>query len=299
MLKYWKIVLKHKPTFRQNSRFNSTSRSLSQNIGLESSHNFNQKWQQAKLFNQIPGGNKLAFFRKFLPGGKYYKTDATQPMSAYKEDWGEIAILKGLLGKRDFVLARSLKDFEEILRNEGTWPIRTGMENGEKWRTFRNIVKPVLMQPKNVKLTRAIHDPSTLEVPATVTMGLINENRNNPQTKEIFFDTPPDVTMMFINEAIERVEKQENTELWKNYYKSIDRIVAMELELHIARLIRRSLISKRSNIQYCITKMNSECHSVIQNFKIGLYVIGAALESLNWIIVLNTSFRDVKATQNK
>lgn len=90
--------------------------------------NFQKEWAQAKPFKQIPFEGRLALLRKFLPGGKYAKMDATQLMLALKEDLGDITLLKGMLGKKDFVCTHNPQDFEKVLRNEGIWPERPGLE---------------------------------------------------------------------------------------------------------------------------------------------------------------------------
>ncbi|XP_059224404.1 cytochrome P450 CYP12A2 isoform X2 [Stomoxys calcitrans] len=143
--------------------------------------------------------------KKFMPGGRYANLDATKLMFAMKEDLGSITLLKGMLGKKSFVVTHNPQDFEMVLRNEGVWPIRPGLEvlahyrsvvkkdfyqgtegllstSGEKWGNFRSAVNPVMMQPKNVRLymhkmssvnrkflnrIRTIRDPQTLEVPAS------------------------------------------------------------------------------------------------------------------------------------
>lgn len=66
--------------------------------------------------------------KKFLPGGRYANLDATKLMLAMKEDFGDITLLKGMLGKKSFVVTYNPQDFEQVLRNEGIWPIRPGLE---------------------------------------------------------------------------------------------------------------------------------------------------------------------------
>lgn len=66
--------------------------------------------------------------KKFLPGGRYANLDATKLMLAMKEDFGDITLLKGMLGKKSFVVTHNPQDFEQVLRNEGIWPIRPGLE---------------------------------------------------------------------------------------------------------------------------------------------------------------------------
>uniref|UniRef100_A0A1A9V037 Cytochrome P450 n=1 Tax=Glossina austeni TaxID=7395 RepID=A0A1A9V037_GLOAU len=323
MLKRLRIFHKISQNNKQNSPFkHALHRFSSENVSTESSHDFNKRWEEAKPFEELPGDTKLRFLRKVLPGGKYYKLDAIQMLTAYKEEWGDIAILKGFLGKSDIIITHNPEDFEEVLRNEGAWPIRPGMEtldyyrsvwrkdfyqgvegllsaNGENWGTFRKIVNPILMQPKIVKLymqkmsqvnrefierIRAIRDPNTLEVPgnfeddikrwtlesvAVVALDqqlhIINENHNNSQAKELFealndlfslsfevefrsslwkyihtptfkrlmgvLDTLQKVTMAFINEAIERIEKQENTESRKGEKSVLEKLLKIDKKI--------------------------------------------------------------------
>lgn len=56
-------------------------------------------------------------------------------LTAYKEDWGDIAIIRGFLGKSDLIITHNPEDFEEVLRNEGAWPIRPGMETLDYYRS--------------------------------------------------------------------------------------------------------------------------------------------------------------------
>uniref|UniRef100_A0A1A9W2D9 Cytochrome P450 n=1 Tax=Glossina brevipalpis TaxID=37001 RepID=A0A1A9W2D9_9MUSC len=206
MLKLLGYFQKTSQNIKQSSPFKHRSSTLSSdNATLENNYDFNKKWQEAKPFEQIPGDTKLSLLRKLLLGGKYYKLKPLEMLSAYRKEWGDVAILRGFFGKKDFIVTHNPQDFEEVLRNDGTWPVRPGMEGlhyyrsvwrknfyqgvegllaakGEKWGTFRKTVNPVLMQPKNVKLymhkmsevnrefierIRAIRDPSSLEVPAT------------------------------------------------------------------------------------------------------------------------------------
>lgn len=96
---------------------------------------FQKRWAEAKPFNTIPYEGRISMLRKFLPGGKYAKLDASQLMLAFKEDFGDICLLKGMLGKKAFVCTHNPKDFELVLRNEGAWPIRPGMEVLEYYRS--------------------------------------------------------------------------------------------------------------------------------------------------------------------
>ncbi|XP_075168743.1 cytochrome P450 CYP12A2-like [Haematobia irritans] len=217
MIKYnIKVLTHHENIYKQTQTIiKQQIRLLSSSTGkIETSstttedgapYDFQKEWAKAKPFEAIPFDSPLSMIKKFLPGGKYAKLDATQLMFAMKEDLGEITLLKGMLGKKSFVVTHNPKDFEMVLRNEGVWPIRPGLEiltyyrtvlkkdfyqgtegllstSGEKWGTFRSAVNPILMQPKNVRLymhkmssvnkefmnrIRTIRDPQTLEVPAS------------------------------------------------------------------------------------------------------------------------------------
>ncbi|XP_073823702.1 cytochrome P450 CYP12A2-like [Musca autumnalis] len=169
------------------------------------SYDLQMEWTQAKPFELLPHENRLSMLMKFLPGGKYATLDAAKLFLEMKQDFGDIHLLLGLFGKKSFVLTHNPKDFEMVLRNEGIWPRRPGLEilghyrsvvrkdfyhntkgllasAGKKWGDLRSVVNPVLMQPKNVRLymhkmsnvnkdlierIRTIRDPQTLEVPAT------------------------------------------------------------------------------------------------------------------------------------
>lgn len=86
------------------------------------------EWEKAKPFEKIPTVNTLAFFRGFLPGGKYAKLDSTQLLLAFKDDFGNVARLPGFFGREGFVITHNVEDFEKVLRNEGIWPKRPGSE---------------------------------------------------------------------------------------------------------------------------------------------------------------------------
>ncbi|XP_073816990.1 cytochrome P450 CYP12A2 [Musca autumnalis] len=201
------------------------------------------EWEQAKPFTEMPTIHPLKLLLKFLPGGKYANLDSNQMMIEFKREFGPIVFLKGIFGKPDFVITSNPHDFEKAFHNQGIWPMRPGMEylsyhrqvhrkdifngvegllgsQGEAWGSFRSVVNPVLMQPKNVHLyfnkmsqvnkefmerIRQIRDPQTLEVPDNFEeeinrwtlesvsvvaldkqLGLINKNRDDPTPKRLF-----------------------------------------------------------------------------------------------------------------
>ncbi|XP_061391253.1 cytochrome P450 CYP12A2 [Musca vetustissima] len=181
----------------------NTFPALLQQLRSQSTTSAALEWEQAKPLSEMPTISPLKLLRHFLPGGKYANKDSTQLMTAFSNDFGPIVFFHGSLGKPDAVMTSNPHDFEKVLHNQGTWPMRPGMDylsyhrqvhrkdifqgvegllgsQGEAWGSFRSAVNPVLMQPKNVQLyfnkmsqvnkefmerIRKIRDPETLEVP--------------------------------------------------------------------------------------------------------------------------------------
>ncbi|XP_037945860.1 probable cytochrome P450 12a4, mitochondrial [Teleopsis dalmanni] len=172
---------------------------------------------------------------------------------------------------------------------------------GEKWGNFRSAVNPVLMQPKNVKLylqkmsqvncdfvdrIKEIRDPRTLEVPDNFEeeinrwtlesvsivaldkqLGLLKENRDNKEAKQLFnnltefftlsldlelkppvwkfvltptmkaylkcLDNIQNVTLSYVNEAIERLEKEHEAGIEKpdNQKSVIEKLLKINKKL--------------------------------------------------------------------
>ncbi|XP_011205388.2 cytochrome P450 CYP12A2 [Bactrocera dorsalis] len=161
------------------------------------------EWQQARPFNELPRAGVFKFLRQLLPGGRYYKLDSAQLLKAMQEDYGDIYIMPGMFGRPDALYTHNPADFERVFRNEGAWPIRPNSvtlryhrnklradfygdvegilaTHGEQWSSFRTVVNPLLMQPKNIKIylnkmaqvnqefverIRLIRDTKTLEMP--------------------------------------------------------------------------------------------------------------------------------------
>lgn len=72
--------------------------------------------------------SSFTLIRNFLPGGKYSKLDLSQFLMALKNDLGSICKLPGSFGQSDIIFTHNVQDFEKLLRNEGVWPKRPGME---------------------------------------------------------------------------------------------------------------------------------------------------------------------------
>lgn len=104
-------------------RFITTTSSLKQ-----TNHQHSKEWQISKPYSDIPSMSSFMLIRNFLPGGKYYKYDSTQFLVALKEDLGSICKLPGAFGQTDMIITHNVQDFETLLRNEGVWPKRPGME---------------------------------------------------------------------------------------------------------------------------------------------------------------------------
>ncbi|KAM7361974.1 uncharacterized protein ACRADG_012838 [Cochliomyia hominivorax] len=184
--------------FLSNSSSSSSSTVISEASDLNSFSS--REWLTAKPFTEIPTMNTFDVIKNFIPGGKYYKCDSTEFLLALKRDFGDICKLPGSFGQTDMIVTHNVQDFETLLRNEGIWPKRPGLEalvylrsvyrkdffqgtegllatHGKQWGSFRSIVNPVLMQPKNVRfylgkmsqvnkefIERHIHLPATKKI---------------------------------------------------------------------------------------------------------------------------------------
>lgn len=113
----------------------------------------------------------LGLIRGFLPGGRFYNLKLNELNEVLREDFGTIAKLPGMFGKRSLVLTYNPESFEKVFRTEGIWPVRRGIDTfeyyrkevrpevfkgrgglvsdqGEEWGKMRTAVNPVMMQPK-------------------------------------------------------------------------------------------------------------------------------------------------------
>ncbi|KAL1501985.1 hypothetical protein ABEB36_007202 [Hypothenemus hampei] len=135
-------------------------------------------WDEAKPFEEIPGYRPLPLIGnnwRFLPGGEFYNLSPIDLHLKINKKCGNLAMLDGLLGKKPMILSYDPNDIEKVLRNEGTWPIREGLESlnyyrteerkdifhgvvglttsqGEDWFNFRSIVNKILMQPRVIEM---------------------------------------------------------------------------------------------------------------------------------------------------
>ncbi|KAJ8924326.1 hypothetical protein NQ315_007122 [Exocentrus adspersus] len=134
-------------------------------------------WDGAMPYESIPGPKPLPVIGnlwRFLPYiGEYYNVPLVPLYKSLKERYGDILILRGL-GRKPMVVLFDVNDIEKNFRNEGSFPLRRGMESfthyrtvtkkdlfqgatgvltvqGEEWFKFRSTVNPILMQPRAVQ----------------------------------------------------------------------------------------------------------------------------------------------------
>ncbi|XP_037815902.1 cytochrome P450 CYP12A2-like isoform X1 [Lucilia sericata] len=225
---------------------------------------FSSEWQSAKPFEEIPTMSSFTLIRNFLPGGKYHKLDTTQFLMALREDLGSFCKIPGSFGQTDIVFTHNVQDFETLLRNEGIWPKRVGLEalnyhrsvyradyfqgtegllatHGEKWGSFRSAVNPVLMQPKNVRLylgkmsqvnkefierIRQIRDPNTLEMPDTF------EEEINRWTLE-------SVSVVALDKQLGLITKNRNNPMATKMFATLNEFIALSLDVELKPSIWR------------------------------------------------------------
>ncbi|KAH8321390.1 hypothetical protein KR074_003554, partial [Drosophila pseudoananassae] len=158
---------------------------------------------EAKPYRDIPRPGKLEFIRAFMPGGEFHDISIVDYASAMRNRYGDIFIIPGMFGKKDWVTTFSTKDIEMVFRNEGIWPQRDTfaslvhfrtkvrpdiygesiglvVSQEEEWGKLRSALNPIFMQPKGLKAyyeplsninnefierIKEIRDPKTLEVP--------------------------------------------------------------------------------------------------------------------------------------
>ncbi|XP_037810881.1 probable cytochrome P450 12a5, mitochondrial [Lucilia sericata] len=163
----------------------------------------NTEGLSAKPFESIPGPSKLQLLRAFMPGGRFYQKSFIEFNRQLRSQYGDIFLVPGLFGKRDVLFTYNPKDYQQVFRTEGLYPIRRGLdiiqyhrkelrkdvfkhavglvaEQGENWSKFRSAVNPVMMNPKTITMyipktdqmakkfiecIKRIRDPNTQEVP--------------------------------------------------------------------------------------------------------------------------------------
>ena len=97
------------------------------------------KYQDAKLFSEVPTFTKLQMLRSFFPGGLLYKASFAELNSRIVDKYGDIFLLPGMFGKPQIAFIYDPLDIETLCRTEGIWPNRRGLETLEY---YRKTVRP-------------------------------------------------------------------------------------------------------------------------------------------------------------
>ncbi|KAG5678463.1 hypothetical protein PVAND_008135 [Polypedilum vanderplanki] len=136
--------------------------------------NFQDEWENARSFDEIPQPSKISLIRAFLPGGKYYKLSLIDMHRSMNKEYGTMVKFPEVLGRRGMVCSYNVEDVEKLFRHEGQTPYRRTLETlhhyrkkyrpevyeeygglfteqGESWYKMRTIANPVLLQPKTIK----------------------------------------------------------------------------------------------------------------------------------------------------
>uniref|UniRef100_A0A182QCA7 Cytochrome P450 n=1 Tax=Anopheles farauti TaxID=69004 RepID=A0A182QCA7_9DIPT len=132
-------------------------------------------WETAKPYKSIPTPKVLKFYKEFSKGGRYDNLNVTELYTRWREDYGDLIRIKGMLGRSDIIVSYRPEDFEKVFRTEGAWPIRRSAETlsyyrekvrpevfgelsgllttqGETWQNVRTLVNPTMMQPRIERL---------------------------------------------------------------------------------------------------------------------------------------------------
>lgn len=74
-----------------------------------------------------------------MPGGEFYDYSIVDYATAMRNRYGDIFIIPGMFGKKDWVTTFSTKDIEMVFRNEGVWPNR---DTFASFTYFRKHIRP-------------------------------------------------------------------------------------------------------------------------------------------------------------
>lgn len=101
-------------------------------------------WDEALPYHEIPGPKPfpiIGIAYKFLPGASYANKNMIQIQRQLRNEYGDIVLARGLLGKPDVVFCYDANDIEIVYRTEGQWPIRRPLET---FNYFREKLRPDL-----------------------------------------------------------------------------------------------------------------------------------------------------------
>lgn len=156
--------------------------------GLAAGQDRDADWDSAKPFHEVPGPRPLPVLGnmwRFIVGD-LAKVPPADLQRRFLNEYGPIMKLCGLPGRRDLVFVFDAEAAEKLLRNEGIWPIRIGLESlgylrgltpekfedawglvstqGKQWASFRTAVNQTMMQPRNAKLYVGVIDKVSQEL---------------------------------------------------------------------------------------------------------------------------------------
>uniref|UniRef100_A0A1Q3FMB7 Putative cytochrome p450 12a4 mitochondrial n=1 Tax=Culex tarsalis TaxID=7177 RepID=A0A1Q3FMB7_CULTA len=187
-------IIPFKPS--SSAIFAATVRFQSVHSQQVTSDGVDPEWDRALPYEKIPRLGWLKMIRGFAPGGRYQNLSVLDANRRFREDFGDLLVIPGILGRKDTVISYNPDDYQKLFRTEGQWPNRRGLdtfnyyrkhvrpdvfkgmgglvnEQGENWQRFRTIVNPVMMQPKTVRLY-----VDKLDEIAREFMGIISEIRD-------------------------------------------------------------------------------------------------------------------------
>jgi cytochrome P450 len=141
-------------------------------------NNNEDKFLNAKPYSEVPGPKPLPIlgntWRVFPVIGQYSISDVARISFLLHENYGEIATIRGLIGRPDLCFVYNADEIEKCYRNEGPTPFRPSMPSlvkykselrkdffgslggvvgvhGEPWREFRSRVQKPILQLKTVR----------------------------------------------------------------------------------------------------------------------------------------------------
>ncbi|GBP65037.1 Cytochrome P450 CYP12A2 [Eumeta japonica] len=152
-----------------------------------------------KSWKRIPGPRTLPILGcalQFLPGGPLHKLTGYNFSEYLFNNYGSIVRVEGLFGTPPFILLFDPEDMAQVLRSENWTPERPGFdsleyfrkkyrnsdpekstglltEHGDKWKSFRSAVNPVMLQPKIIKLYNTSLDEVAMDMIESSRVGCV------------------------------------------------------------------------------------------------------------------------------
>lgn len=187
--------------------YRSMSVGVSHNVSkfdneLKGTSKLDEEWLKARPFSELPGPTTFELLSKYLPGGKLHNSNLIDFYKFFRDQYGDISMIKGIMGKPDIVFTYNPVDIEKVYRTEGIWPIRVGLESftyyrkkvrpdvfknigglvseqGKGWADIRNKVNPIMMKVQTVRHNLPDIDDISMEFIKKI------ESMRNLRTNEI------------------------------------------------------------------------------------------------------------------